>query len=170
MADRALYHVKQNGKKGYDFYDPDVENAPSELVDVDKVVESIRNSGDYKGAIDVEYRQFAMLYEYIVNLEKRFSHPFKLIMITLEIPEGEAPRVEELEQSMYYMEQSISRTIRDVDVMTRYSRQQFLVILLGTDAPGVKKAVDRIFRGYYKMNGNSLFSPVYTVIEPHTDS
>ena len=170
MADRALYHVKQNGKKGYDFYDPDVENAPPELVDVDKVVESIRNSGDYKGAIDVEYRQFAMLYEYIVNLEKRFSHPFKLIMITLEIPEGEAPRVEELEQSMYYMEQSISRTIRDVDVMTRYSRQQFLVILLGTDASGVKKAVDRIFRGYYKMNGNSLFSPVYTVIEPQTDS
>lgn len=166
MADKALYHVKQNGKKGYDFYDTDVEKAASEIVDVDKVVESIRKSGDYKGAIDVEYRQFAMLYEYIVNLEKRFSHPFELIMITMEIPEGEAPRVEELEQAMYYMEHSISRTIRDVDIMTRYSRQQFLVILLGTDAVGVKTAVERIFRGYYKMNGNSLFLPVYTVIEP----
>jgi diguanylate cyclase (GGDEF)-like protein len=166
MADKALYHVKQNGKKGYDFYNNDTEFASNEPVDVRKLVESIRNSGDYKGAIDVEYRQFAMLYEYIVNLEKRFSHPFKLVMITLEIPDGEDPRVEELEKAMYYMEHSISRTIRDVDIITRYSRQQFLIILLGTDTEGVKNAVDRIFRGYYKMNGNSVFSPDYTVIEP----
>ena len=164
-ADKALYHVKQTGKKGYDFYNDDTETVNKEIIDVKKLVESIKNSGDYKGAIDVEYRQFAMLYEYIVNLEKRFSHPFKLIMITMEVSNGEEPRIEELEQSMYYMEHSIRRAIRDVDIITRYSRQQFLIILLGTDEDGAKNAVDRIFRGYYKMNGNSIFSPAYTIIE-----
>ncbi len=86
-------------------------------------------------------------------------------MITMEVSNGEEPRIEELEQSMYYMEHSIRRAIRDVDIITRYSRQQFLIILLGTDEDGAKNAVDRIFRGYYKMNGNSIFSPAYTIIE-----
>lgn len=169
MADKALYHVKQNGKKGYDFFNYEADYLSSEPVDVKKLVESIKNSGDYKGAIDVEYRQFAMLYDYMVNLEKRFSHPFKLVMITLEAPEGEYPRIEELEKSMYYMEQSIRRAIRDVDILTRYSRQQFLIILLGTGSEGVKNAIDRIFRGYYKMSGNSVFSPDYCIIETSSE-
>ena len=57
------------------------------------------------------------------------------------------------------------QTIRDVDVVTRYNRQQFLVILLGTEPEGVRIATDRIFRGYYKMYGSSIFSPSYTEIE-----
>ena len=44
-------------------------------------------------------------------------------MITLEAAEEEY-RPEELEKSMYYMEQAIQQTIRNVDVITRYSRQQ----------------------------------------------
>ena len=51
----------------------------------------------------------------------------------------------------------------DVDIMTRYNKLQFLVILLGTDQDGVTSAVDRIFRGYYKMNGSGSYSPSYTI-------
>ena len=66
---------------------------------------------------------------------------------------------------MYFMEQSIRQTIRNVDVITRYSRQQFLVILLGSSKEGAQIAVDRIFRGYYKMNGSGAFSPSYAIAE-----
>ncbi|MBR6230126.1 MAG: diguanylate cyclase [Eubacterium sp.] len=164
-ADKALYHVKQNGKNGYCFYDKDAEAAGNEQADVNQLVDGIRNSGSYEGAMDVEYREFAKLFEFISNLERRFAHPFKLIMITMEYGSEEEPPVEELENAMYFMEQSILQTIRDVDIMTRYNRQQFLVILLGTDPEGVKKAADRIFRGYYKMKGNSEFSPSYSVAD-----
>ena len=51
------------------------------------------------------------------------------------------------------------------DDITRYSRQQFLIILTGTDVKGVRIAADRIFRGYYKMNGSGAFSPSYTVAD-----
>ena len=113
----------------------------------------------YKGAMDVDYEHFAKQYVYISNLEKRFSHPFKLIVISLDAPEGVFPQMEELEKSMYSMEQSIMKTIRNVDVLTRYGEQQFLVILLGTDLEGAKIAVDRIFKNYYKMNGESAYVP-----------
>ena len=150
-ADKALYHVKQNGRNGYSFYREDVDSGSGEPLDVGKVVNGIRNSGNYQGALDVEYRQFVKLYEYISNLGRRFSHPFILILIALDCPVGEAPQMNELERDMFYMEQSI--------------RQQFLIILLGTGIEGVKVAVDRIFRGYYKMNGSSAFTPSYFVGE-----
>lgn len=165
MADKALYHVKQNGKNGCDFYNNEQESFLNEHVDVEKLVGAIRDSGSYEGALDVEYRQFAKLYEFIGNMDKRFACSFQLIMIALESIEGETPCVDALERAMYYMEQSIRQTIRNVDVLTRYSRRQFLIILLGTDAEGVKIAVDRIFRGYYKMNGSGMFSPSYAVAD-----
>jgi hypothetical protein len=51
-------------------------------------------------------------------------------------------------------------------VLTRYSRQQFLIILVGTDPEGVRIAVDRIFKGYYKMNGGSAFTPAWAAADP----
>ena len=166
QADKALYHVKQNGKKGLSFYNAASESYREEELDMNKLISTIRSSGSYHGAMEVEYRQFAQLYEYINNLEKRLAQPFMLIMIKLEPAGGAAPHFEELETSMYYMEQAIRQTIRNVDVVTRYSRQQFLVILLGADAEGVKTAMNRIFRGYYKMNGSSAFTPSYSAADP----
>lgn len=163
-ADKTLYHTKQNGKNGYCFYD-EAEQAEDENVDIGALVNGIRNSGNYEGAMGVEYREFTRLYEFIANLQKRFDYPFKLIMISLDDASGNNPDVDELERAMFYMEQSVKQAIRDVDIMTRYSRQVILVILLGTDMQGVETAVDRIFRGYYKMNGSGTFSPSYTVAD-----
>ena len=162
-ADKALYHVKQNGKNGIAFYSSEADSARSEEVDINKLLQGIKSSGSYDGAMDVEYRQFAKLYEYIVNLENRFSQPFSLVMITLETIPGKAPHPDELTKAMYYMEQAIRQTIRNVDVLTQYSRYQFLIILLGADPEGVQIAIDRIFRGYFKMYGSGDFSPCYSV-------
>ena len=67
-----------------------------------------------------------------------------------------------MEKAMYYMEQSIRQTVRNVDVVTRYNRQQFLVLLVGTDPERVRIAMDRIIRGYYKMTGSGAFAPPWT--------
>ena len=54
-------------------------------------------------------------------------------MITMENTAGEDIQLEELEKAMFCMEQAIRQTIRNVDVLTQYSRQQFLIILVGAD-------------------------------------
>ena len=164
-ADKALYYVKQNGKCDCYFYQDVSADFTGELLDVNRLVRGIRSSGSYQGAMDVEYRQFAKLYEFVTNLEKRFNQRFRLVMITLESASGDT-QLEELEKSMFCMEQAIRQTIRNVDVLTRYSRQQFLIILLGADPDGVHTVIDRIFRGYYKMNGGSAFAPAWSVADP----
>ena len=66
---------------------------------------------------------------------------------------------------MSFMERSISRSIRNVDILTRYRTHQFLIILFGTDLAGARIAVDRIFRDYFKMNGSSVYMPSYFIAE-----
>ncbi len=129
--------------------------------------EELRDTGSYEGALDVEYRQFAKIYEFIGHLEKRFSHPFRLILISLQTAEGETPHAEELERAMAFMDKSIRQTIRNVDVVTRYDLQHFMVILLGTNEEGIRIAMDRIFRGFFKMYGSGPFTPAYRVAESH---
>ena len=111
--------------------------------------------------MSVEYAEFMRLYEYAQSLEQRFSYPFDLMVITLDPPNGTDVSEEGMERSMYFMEQAIKQTIRDVDIMTRYGTTRFLVILLGADSDGAKVAADRVFRGYYKMSGSGTYLPSY---------
>ena len=62
------------------------------------------------------------------------------------------------------LDRAIRISIRDVDIVTQYNRQQFLVIMLGTDLSGVHIAVDRIFKSYFRMSGSNAFSPSYSII------
>lgn len=136
-----------------------------ETADVNRIVDDIQRHKPYNGALEVEYRQFVRMYEYISNLDQRFSHPFKLILISLDPTDGEVPQVVELEREMGFMERSIRQSIRSVDILTRYGKQQFLIILLGTDLAGARVTVARIFRDYFKMNGSSLYMPSYFIAE-----
>ena len=164
-ADRALYDVRQDGQAGYAFYNRDSEPEEAERADVERIVSGIHKSGSYNGALEVEYRQFVRLYEYISNLDRRFSHPFKLILILLEPAAGETPQPIELEREMGFMERSIRQSIRNVDILTKYGKHQFLIILPGADPAGARLTIDRIFRDYYKMNGSSVYAPSYFIAD-----
>lgn len=142
-----------------------VETFVSQNTSGELLVADIEQAGKYEGALNVEYSQFAKLYEFTANLEKRFEHPFKLILITLERKGGEDSLSANLENAMFYMERAIRISIRDVDIVTQYNRQQFLVIMLGTDLTGVNIAVDRIFKSYFRMSGSNAFTPSYMVAD-----
>lgn len=163
-ADKALYHVKQNGKADFYFYQDD-GNSKLSSVDIQKLVEGIKNSGSYEGAMNVEFRQFAKLYEYIANLQNRYQHSFRLALITLKMPDEAHTYMEELEHAMYCMEQSIRLTIRNVDIVTRYSSVQFLVLLFEVEKQDIAGIMDRIFNGYYKICGNTRYEPYFTVAD-----
>ena len=162
-ADKALYHVKQNGKSGYFFYQKEeADMAQTANVDLQKLMRSIRNSGEYLGAMDVEYREFAKLFEYVNHLSVRYDHGFHLMMITLN-KEQERMYIEEMEYAMECMEESIKKAIRNVDICTRYSSMQFLVILFEVGDENIQLVVDRMFNNFYKKYGQNNIQPVYAV-------
>ena len=142
-----------------------VETFVNESTSDDLLMANIQQAGRYEGALDIEYSQFAKLYEFVANLEKRFEYPFKLILITLERKDGEESFTINLENAMFYMDRAIRISIRDVDIVTQYNSRQFLVIMLGTDLSGVNIAVDRIFKSYFRMSGSNVFSPTYSIVK-----
>ncbi|MDO4513322.1 MAG: diguanylate cyclase [Lachnospiraceae bacterium] len=162
-ADKALYHVKHQGKNGYHWYYEQKNEflADSAAIDIEKLMESIRQSGSYDGAMEVEYREFAKLYEYLGKVCERYKHTCHVALITLDVKSEETIYIDDIEQAMHEMEIAIRENIRNVDICTRYSSMQFLVVLLEAGQQNIDPIMQRIFMRFHKICQNTKFSPDY---------
>lgn len=124
----------------------------------------MRESGSYSGALDLDYRDFARIYEYINSLGERYKHNCYLVMVTMDTLPDHAMYIENIEQALECMETSIRQKIRKVDICTRYSSMQYLIILFEPKASQIEKIMERIFMQYYKMCDKDFFKPSYEAI------
>ena len=166
-ADKALYHVKQNGKGSYFFY----QQMENEQVadsgtgkDLALIAKALRDSGNYSGALNLEYREFAKLYEYMKHLSDRYRYQCYLVMVTLETTSNSVMHIENIEQALERMEQAIRKKIRSVDACTRYSSMQYLVILFEADESKISDIMERIFAQYDELTGRDSLIPKYEYI------
>lgn len=163
-ADKALYHVKQSGKAGYYFftYIEGINNHKNS-VDLEKLANSLRTSGAYSGSLSVEYREFTKIYDFVQNLVKRFDYNMQLIMITLEPKDYENIDIDEQEYAMNCMEKTIQASLRNVDVCTRFSGEQFLVVLFNAKKEDVTLITNRIFDNFNKIYNNKAVDVSYDI-------
>ena len=167
-ADKALYYVKQNGKNQFFFYqqiDRSTLAASGSGKDLALVAESLQKSGIYVGALDLNYRDFARQYEYMSQLVTRSQCRCYLAMLTIETLVDTVPDIESIEQALEYMEQAIRQNIRRVDICTRYSSLQYLIILFEPDETHIPDIIERIFTQYYRQCDNHDFQPSYEYLE-----
>ena len=123
-ADKTLYYVKQNGKNQFFFYQQmDRRDLSSSSVgkDLKLIANSLRESGSYRGALDLNY----------------------------------------LEHALKCMEQAICEKIRRVDICTRYSSMQYLIILFEPIETQIPNIMERIFLQYYRQCSDRDFHPIY---------
>ncbi len=148
-ADKALYHVKQRGKNSYYFYTHSLNEAKrNSTEDLAFLIDSLKENGAYTGSLTVEYREFSRVYDYIRHLTERFDHSMELIMITLQPEEPGSLYIDEKERAMTCMEKTIQASLRAVDVCTRFSSEQFLIILMDAGKADIKKITKRIFDNF----------------------
>ncbi len=165
-ADKALYHVKQSGKCGYYFYETQSQvNNKRASVDLEKLVLNLKKQGSYTGALSVEFREFAKIYDFVQHLTERYHYHMQLLLFTLETVNSENMHIDEKERLMTGMEQSIRSSLRTVDVCTRFSGEQFLVILLNAKKEDITIVINRIFENFYKLCDNRLVNISYDVAE-----
>ena len=143
--------VKQNGKSDFSFYrqipesecdDHTVEN------DLSLIAKALRENGNYSGVLDLDYREFAKIYEYMHHLGNRYKYHCYLVMVTMETNPDHIMYIENIEDALDCMEQAIRQKIRKVDVCTHYSSMQYLIILFETDETKIPQIMDRIFIEY----------------------
>lgn len=163
-ADKALYHAKQQGKSGYYIYhdDADFENENNH-VDIYKVTRIIEEAGKYDGALNVEYRQFAKMYDYLKKVCERYNHTCNVVLVTLDAKVKSTTYIDDIEKAMQTMEMAIKKTIRNVDICTRYSSMQFLIVLLEAGNNNVDNIMNRILSLFYKTSNDDSLTPSYEV-------
>ena len=162
-ADKALYYVKQNGKNQFFYQQIDRKEllTSSTGKNLQLVAKSLRESGTYIGAMDLNYRDFARQYEYMSQLSIRSQCHCYLVMVTMETAVDTIPNIEAIEQALECIEKAIRQKIRRVDICTRYSSMQYLIILFEPIEPEIPHIMDRIFMQYRQQCDNTDFRPTY---------
>ena len=105
-ADKALYYVKQNGKNNYFFYHQfagEHTERNTSRQDLMRVARMLRECGSYTGAMDLEQRDFAKIYEYMSKLGERYQHTCHLVMITLVATSDDTMYIEKINRHSPYL-------------------------------------------------------------------
>ena len=165
-ADKAVYHVKQRGKCGYFFYTSSINEAKKNSeADLTRLVDSLKMQGSYEGSLSVEYREFAKIYDFVRHLTERYQYKMQLIMITLQPAIEGSLYIDEKEAAMTCMSKTIQASLRAVDVCTRFSSEQFLVILMDAEKEDINIITNRIFDNFAKVYDGKPLSLDYDVAE-----
>lgn len=129
--------------------------------DLEQIAKALRESGSYSGALDLDSREFSKIYEYVSNLGERYKHNCHLVMITMDTASDNTMFIDKIEQALKCMETAIRENIRNVDVCTRYSSMQYLLILMEAGEDTIPVIIERIFTQYYKVYSENDFRPHY---------
>lgn len=158
-GDKALYLVKQNGKNSYHFFSEAKEEddkRASTLIDLKYLKEMMSRSDANNGAYVIDYDNFQHVYNFIRRFVERSNREVQTLLFTLNAAEGRKEEVEEVEAALSALEDAIFCSLRRMDVSTRYSSKQVIVILMDASAENTEKIAARIlgnFERIYKGNG-----------------
>ena len=166
-ADKALYHVKQNENIRYGFYHSTglIRTPDQSKSDLEAVIDMIRKQEEHKGAFQVEYAEFGHIYEFMSRFSERSRQETQILLFTLFSSDGSDIDLERMEVAMQCMEQSICKSLRGVDVGTRYSSSQFLVVLMGTEKENIRVVTDRIIENYFKLFGGKDITLTFDIAD-----
>ena len=164
-ADKALYHAKQNENLRYGFYEGTglVRTPEQSKNDLERVMNIIQNRNEYQGLFQVNYDEFAHIYDFVQHMSNRSRQKTQLLLFTLFSQDGSEIKLERMEIAMQCMEQAICKSLRGVDVGTRYSSSQFLVVLMGTEKENIRVVTDRIVQNYFKLYGGKDITLTFDV-------
>ena len=139
-------------------------NDEEEMESLQKVTSFVNNmiSNSFEpGAIKMNQEDMGKLYQYINGVHSRYGMEFYTIMVTLGWDEDVSRA--EIAGAMKAMEYSIQQSLRTVDVMTRVSESQYLVLLTEAREENIQMIVDRIFASFFKNCSNTKFKPSYDI-------
>lgn len=166
-ADKALYHVKQNGKRGYHFYNAECNplldiSKETAVIDLLQLKLQIRESQWTKGAYRVEYDSFKKIYRFVQRYVERNEQMAQVVLFTLsDTSIGDESNL--LDESMQLLEHAVTLSLRRGDVAMPYGRSQYVVILMDTTTENGKIAADRILVGWKKLQKNANISLTYEI-------
>lgn len=167
-ADKALYYVKQNGKNSFYFFSEQSEahnNRLSRTVDLKYLREIMTRTDSGKGAYMLDFDSFHHVYNFIRRFVERSSRDVQTILFTFSSTESSNSETNSMEVAVEILEQAIYTSLRRVDVSTRYSSRQVVVILMDATAESGDVVARRIMDCFYKLYIGGQISLEYDIVQ-----
>lgn len=167
-GDKALYYVKNNGKNFFRFYSDNVQEAQSRAtknVDLHYLGEILSRSDSGRGAYMLDFENFHHIYNFIKRFVERNSSNVASVLFTL-VSTSDAPvGVEVAAAALEKLDEAIFTSLRRVDISTRYSSVQTMVVLLDVTPENAIKVVERILNNYNRIFSDSSVKLEYSIAE-----
>ena len=166
-ADKALYYVKQNGKNSFHFFSDQNEaekSRASKNVDLTYLGELLSRADSGNGAYLLDFESFHHVYNFIRRFVERSGRDVQTILFTIVPTDGVSePDTDETEAALEMLDKAIFTSLRRVDVSTRYSSKQTIVILMDANLENGDLVAKRIINCFEKLYIGKQFKLEYGI-------
>lgn len=165
-ADKSLYYVKRNGKNSFSFHSDEIheDHQQATTTDLDHIRCMIE--GDMEpihGAFQVKYEEFGRIYNYISRGVRRNHQEVQILLFTLSTTATTCYTDIISDEAMTALGNAVAASLRMVDVGTRYSSVQYIVILMDTNIENGAMVAQRVIERFYKTYAKGDVSLSYDI-------
>ncbi len=167
-ADKALYYVKQNGKRGYHFFhdgEIDYEKAEEDnnQINLLQLQRLVQERGHNSGAYRVGYEGFKRIYHFVTRCMERKKQDVQLVLFTVQDAEGGDVESDMAERGISILEQAVTHSLRRGDVATKCGTAQYVVILMNASSENGELVANRICSKFAEILGDESLSLTYEI-------
>lgn len=169
-ADKALYYVKQNGKRNFHMFQEkesyfycDVEKKEDCVLDMGQLKRIIEEKAHLSGAYQVEYDGFKKIYQFVSRCIERNGQEVQIVLFTIVHSNIMDMEMTALQEAMIHLETAIRTSLRKGDVATKYNNAQYIVILMDTSKENGQRVVARIKDMWREMGNEAAFDLHYDI-------
>lgn len=168
-GDKALYYVKNNGKNAYRFFSDNVKDEQKRAlqnIDLTYLGEILSRSDSGRGAYMLDFGNFQHIYHFLKRfVEREKTRVVSVLFNVVPANISNLPTAEETAIALDILDQAIYTSLRRVDISTRYSSVQTIVMLLETDVENGEMVVNRIISNFEKLYQGYKIKLEYSLAE-----
>lgn len=137
-------------------------------INLDTILSAMLPSAKHSGAFFCEYGIFRSVYQLEGRRISRSGGCLHIALMTLTLSSETARKFSDLNTIMDLLQTEILSDLRQGDVVSRYSKSQFVIMLPGASLEDSGKVMDRIISSFYSKFPRTFFEISYTLrgLEP----
>lgn len=133
--------------------------------DIDLVMESMRNPPGERNAFLCSFEQFKSIYQLEVRRTRRVGGCLHVAMITVSGADGDVLLTNIMDVVMEQVQKAIIHTLRQSDVVARYGKCQFIVMLPYANLEDSFGVMKRVIEAYHAHNPKNVIQLTYQIRE-----
>ena len=153
----------QQWKELRDLYDQIMATEQAFETDLTVIQQELKETAEVAGAFFCEYGFFKEIYRLEARRSTRSGVSIHVALITVSNIDGTIPALKSLNKTMDQLQEVIAQTLRNGDVVARYSSAQYVVMLPGASLEDSEMVVGRLlskFRRRHRVNRLKISSRI----------